>query len=63
VWHVCDFLLQAVRDYRVSTDNVKIKRRSTAAGLQYLSRVLVKNCGKYPVTRELCPTCVRMQHL
>jgi len=42
VWHVCDFLLQAVRDYRKSTDTVKIKLRITAAGLQYLSRALVK---------------------
>jgi hypothetical protein len=55
---VCDFLLQAVRDYRESTDTVKIKRHITAFGLQYLSSALVKNCGKYPVTRILPNMCL-----
>jgi hypothetical protein len=39
------------------TRHCKIKRYISAAGLQYLSNTLVKNCGKCPVTLELCPTC------
>jgi len=56
VWHVCDFLLQAVSNYRVSTDTVKIKRHITAAGLQYLSSALVKKLRQVSSDFRIIPS-------